>query len=373
MIIDPEIKALIPALKPDERAKLRESIKNEGCRDPLVLWTVPLEETWCRHCYQETTFSSAPDHWDDDYARWQCDKCGAVPYQTEIILLDGHNRYEICKELDIEYDIRFLEFPDKDQAMLWILKNQLGRRNLSDIQFELAIARQYELEKKVEGAPIGNVNASKQPDQNDQVNSPGETRARIAQEHNISPAKVQRSVDLGEAVKAVQEIAPDVAQKIESGEIKAPKKDIRTIGKVLQKGTPEQKEQIVSELKDNFQKAAAIANDISIRAKSPEPEPLTDEQKAALDQYVHEIATKPKVPVTWQNASHHDMLLEIGDEMTCPKCGKTARLMLKWTCCDLSIEEAQDLADEIVKQAIDVAEERFRERQRMNGKGVTSS
>jgi len=104
-----------------------------------------------------------------------------------------------------------------------------------------------------------------------------------------------------------------------------------------------------------------------------EPPPLTDDQKAALDQYVHEIATKPKVPITWQNASHHDMLLEIGDEMTCPKCGKTARLMLKWTCCDLSIEEAQDLADEIVKQAIDVAEERFRERQRMNGKGVTSS
>ena len=333
VIIDPEIKALIPALKPDERAKLRESIQNEGCRDPLVLWK------------------------DHD------------------ILLDGHNRYEICQELGKPFGSVEREFRDKDHAMLWILKNQLGRRNLSEIQFELAIARQYELEKRVEGRPsITNGNEIDiKPDQNDQVNSPGGTRERIAQEHNISPARVQRSVNLGEAVKAVHEIAPDVAQKIESGEIRAPKKDIRTIGKVLQTGTPEQKEQIVSELKDDFQKATAIANDISTRSKSPEPQPLTDEQKAALDQYVQDIATKPKVPVTWQNASHHDMLLEIGDEMTCPKCGQPASLVLRWTCCDLLIEEAQALADEIVKQAIDVAEERFRERQRLNGKEVTSA
>ena len=136
MIIDPEIKALVSALKPDERAKLRERIKNEGCCDPLVVWEVPLKETWCKHCYQETSFSIATDHWDDDYTRWQCDKCGAVPYQTELILLDGHDQYEICKELGIEYEIVFLEFPNKDHAMSWVLKNQIGRRNLSEIQHE---------------------------------------------------------------------------------------------------------------------------------------------------------------------------------------------------------------------------------------------
>ena len=38
VVIDPEIEALIPSLKPDEQSKLRESIKTEGCRDPLVVW-----------------------------------------------------------------------------------------------------------------------------------------------------------------------------------------------------------------------------------------------------------------------------------------------------------------------------------------------
>jgi len=103
MIIDPEIKALIPTLKPDERAKLRESIKNEGCRDPLVIW------------------------------------------KGHDILLDGHNRYEICQELGQTFQVVEREFPDKDRAMLWILKNQLGRRNLSEIQFMLLVGREYEL------------------------------------------------------------------------------------------------------------------------------------------------------------------------------------------------------------------------------------
>ena len=53
--IDPEIEALIPSLKYDEQSKLRESIKEEGCRDPLVIWK---------------------DH---------------------NILLDGHNRHAICQ------------------------------------------------------------------------------------------------------------------------------------------------------------------------------------------------------------------------------------------------------------------------------------
>ena len=104
--IDPEIEALIPSLKYDEQSKLRESIKEEGCRDPLVIWK---------------------DH---------------------NILLDGHNRHAICQELGIQFKTVELEFSDKDHAKLWVLKNQLGRRNLSDFQFKLLVGQEYELEKK---------------------------------------------------------------------------------------------------------------------------------------------------------------------------------------------------------------------------------
>ena len=42
--IDPEFKALIPPLAPDELAQLEANILRDGCRDPLVVWTIPPNE-----------------------------------------------------------------------------------------------------------------------------------------------------------------------------------------------------------------------------------------------------------------------------------------------------------------------------------------
>ncbi len=52
------------------------------------------------------------------------------------------------------------------------------------------------------------------------------TAEKIAQEHRISEKTVKRSAGLFRSHQAVKEAAPDVAKKIESGEIKAPKKDV---------------------------------------------------------------------------------------------------------------------------------------------------
>ncbi len=47
------------------------------------------------------------------------------------ILIDGHNRYEIAKEHGLEFKTEEMEFSSRDDVKLWIIKNQLGRRNLS--------------------------------------------------------------------------------------------------------------------------------------------------------------------------------------------------------------------------------------------------
>lgn len=87
IVIDPEFKSLIPPLTPEEYAGLEESIVNEGCRDPLVLWG-------------ET-------------------------------LIDGHNRWEICaKHSGIPFKTVQREFESRNDAIAWIIKNQFGRRNL---------------------------------------------------------------------------------------------------------------------------------------------------------------------------------------------------------------------------------------------------
>ena len=54
---------------------------------------------------------------------------------------NGHNRYEICKELHIPYETYDMEFDTKDAAIEWIEQNQLGRRNLSSEKKREIIAR----------------------------------------------------------------------------------------------------------------------------------------------------------------------------------------------------------------------------------------
>ena len=294
--IDPEIQSLIPILKPDELAKLRESILEEGCRDPLIVWK---------------------DHG---------------------LLLDGHNRYAICKELGKPYSVREKEFPDKDHAMIWILKNQLGRRNLSDYQFNLIVGKEYELEKKVRwgGDRKSETVKENQLRQSDGDDSQKETAERLAKEHKISPRTVERSSDLLRSHQTIQQAAPEVARKLETEEIKAPQKDVKVVGKALQLATPEQKEQIVSELKKDFKKATKTAKEIAVQSK---PENLSPEPEEHLDDGVGDIRSN----------SDLDALLMLADRMCCPKCGKKARLVLKWSCCGLSIDKAMNRADQVKK------------------------
>lgn len=103
--INPRIRNMIPSVQPDELRLLEESLELYGCRDPLVTWS----------------------------------KTGE--------LLDGHNRYAICRKHGWHFDVIEIgeeDIPDERAAMVWVLKNQLGRRNLTDAQrVQLAL----ELEK----------------------------------------------------------------------------------------------------------------------------------------------------------------------------------------------------------------------------------
>ena len=90
IIIDPEFAALIPPLTPDEFSGLEKSILEEGCRDAIIVWGN--------------------------------------------IIVDGHNRFNICSKHNIPYRTEYRDFPNREAAMLWMLQNQLSRRNLNDFQ-----------------------------------------------------------------------------------------------------------------------------------------------------------------------------------------------------------------------------------------------
>jgi 16S rRNA G966 N2-methylase RsmD len=99
--IDPEFKALIPPLAPEEYAQLEANILQDGCRDPLVVW-------------QGT-------------------------------LIDGHNRHQICTRNGLPFETVEVVFADRTAAMLWMIDNQKGRRNVSDYDKGLLAMRKQEL------------------------------------------------------------------------------------------------------------------------------------------------------------------------------------------------------------------------------------
>ncbi|MDJ0689213.1 MAG: hypothetical protein QNJ41_11945 [Xenococcaceae cyanobacterium MO_188.B32] len=87
IVIDEQFQSLIPPLSAEEKSQLEENLKENGCRDPIVVWGN--------------------------------------------ILIDGHNRFDLCKKNKLDFQIEFVECVDRSYAHDWIIKNQLGRRNLS--------------------------------------------------------------------------------------------------------------------------------------------------------------------------------------------------------------------------------------------------
>ena len=87
--IDQEFRNLIPPLGTGELAQLEANILRDGCREPLVVWSG--------------------------------------------LLVDGHNRLAICTKHSIKYTTKVIVLPDRNAAKVWMIDNQMGKRNIADI------------------------------------------------------------------------------------------------------------------------------------------------------------------------------------------------------------------------------------------------
>lgn len=168
--IDDELKAWIDPLSPEEYAQLEANIRAEGCRDPIVVW--------------------------GDY------------------ILDGHNRYEICTRNNIAFStVKKSGLVTKDDALVWMAQNQLGKRNLSDFtRVALALRLKPLLEQRAKERMVAGKAIESDPTQKSAEGS-GETREAIAKVAGVSRdtvRKVETILDSGNA---------EVAAQVRSGEI----------------------------------------------------------------------------------------------------------------------------------------------------------
>ena len=85
-----QFKELIPPLTDEEYKQLEANCLDEGIREPILTW--------------------------NNY------------------IIDGHNRYNIAQQWNLEFKTESKNFKGEDEVKEWMILNQFGRRNLSNYQ-----------------------------------------------------------------------------------------------------------------------------------------------------------------------------------------------------------------------------------------------
>lgn len=172
--LDVEFANLIPPLTTEESNGLEESLLAEGCRDPLVLWA------------------------------------------GHGILVDGHNRFDICQRHEIEYQTVERAFETRDDVKQWIIRNQLGRRNLNPTAASLLRGILYNAQKK---EPHDGGKGGERSGGQNVPNLSQRTSERLAEEHGITEKTIRRDGQFAAAVETLKPVIPDIEQRVLSGDI----------------------------------------------------------------------------------------------------------------------------------------------------------
>lgn len=158
-----EIQELIPPLSKEELQQLECNIKEHGCLDPIITTTINSNQT----------------------------------------IIDGHNRYAICKKNKIEYATKNIKIDGLNNIKIWVIENQFGRRNLSDFsRAELALTCKEILAKQAkERMADGGKGVT--------MLSPLKTRDVLAKNAGISQGNITKVEKIKEKVKD-EEIIEDL-------------------------------------------------------------------------------------------------------------------------------------------------------------------
>jgi len=175
--VDPEFKALMPPLTTEEYQQLEQNIlTHRRCNDPILLWNDTI--------------------------------------------IDGFNRFCICVTHGIEFKVEEVGFASREEAKIWIIENQQGRRNLNAAQrIELALCKEEVLRAKAKEAQSAagrdNYRAGKLlPKTTKPQDEPIDVRETLAKEADVGHSTLQRYLQIKNSGK------PELLEKVQSGELK---------------------------------------------------------------------------------------------------------------------------------------------------------
>ncbi|MHC1576879.1 MAG: ParB N-terminal domain-containing protein [Methanosarcinaceae archaeon] len=212
--IDPEFKSWILPLRPDEFTGLEGSLLADGCREPLVMWND--------------------------------------------ILIDGHNRYEICTKHDIPFKTVNKDFASRDDVKNWIINNQLGRRNVTSEQRDYMLGKLYSERKGnrednlKQNLPKGN-------------NFPSVTAAdSLANQFKVTDRTVRNAEKFSEAVDTLADTCGDeIRDQILTRELPITKKDVVDIARQ----SPEIQKRVIKSIRYTGASSTAALREATVPEK----------------------------------------------------------------------------------------------------------
>ena len=280
--VDPEFQSKITPLTAEERSQLEANILEEGrLLNPLIVW--------------------------------------------KGIIVDGHNRFEILKEHpEIEYTSLEKEFAGREEAIVWICKNQLGRRNLTPEQRRYLVGKQYEAEKRAHGGSR-KIEEDQPSCHGDNLVSQPKTCERIAQENGVNWRSVIRSEKFAQNVDAAEAAVPGTREKILSGKVKPTAAELASVSRAA----PEERPGLVAEIcRPRQEKRTAREKQSAQEAKPPLPElpkPNTGQrsQSRRILKSIREMSEKMLQPTGETNAE--DICYELEDALD--------SMIFRWNTC----------------------------------------
>jgi hypothetical protein len=196
--VEPEFRRLIPLQSKEEYRALSDSVKEEGCRDPLLVW------------------------------------------KGHNVVLDGHTRRDLCIEHDKKAKVREIDLPDDKAATAFILRIQRQRRNLTREALSYLRGTEYNAVKQLRG---GNRRGGRSKDQGDPMNS---TARQLAEKFGVSEMTVKRDGVFAQVIdRIVAEYGdPEAKRKLLGADVRL----THGLARQLLKMPPEQRKAVVRQL-----------------------------------------------------------------------------------------------------------------------------
>ena len=160
------------------------------------------------------------------------------------VLVDGHHRKRVLDEHpEIPFTIDEIEFADEDAVDEWIIKNQLGKHNLTPIQLTVLQGLLYKQRKTSSGG-----DRKPNPEKQDLKSQGFKSMSyAVGKELGVSHDTIEKAEKVVDGLERAATVDPEFKSEVLSGKVTAKKQDLAAIRKL---GSDEEVKAAIEEIRN---------------------------------------------------------------------------------------------------------------------------